>query len=316
MANRIPVRIVEVECLTDAVLSIQLEGIGKVPLPAWKPGAHVDLALPSGRQRQYSLCGDPTDLGRYTVAVLREGGGRGGSKELHEIAANGVELTIAGPRNNFEFVESPAYLFIAGGIGITPMLPMIREAHARGADWRLVYGGRSRSSMSFLHELASYPSDRVSIVAEIEVGFPDLETEVKTIVPGTHIYCCGPAPMLTAIEAACDRAGVSDLHLERFNGEGLDPIDSTGDSFVVEMARSGHQITVGEDQTILAAVQAFLPNPSFSCEEGYCGTCETAVLEGIPDHRDTFLTEDERADNDTIMICVSRSKTCRLKLDL
>jgi ferredoxin-NADP reductase len=297
---------------------IELRLAAAAPLPAWSPGAHIDLLLPSGTVRQYSLCGDPEDASAYTVAVLREPAGRGGSIEVHELG-EGTEVTVRGPRNHFELRPADHYLLIAGGIGITPLLAMARELEARGASWRAVYGGRSRSSMAYLDDLVTLGGERVRIVAQDEAGIIDLAAELADLAPGTHIYACGPEAMLRAVEDEAEHRGIAEaVHLERFGATA--PADSAGatedSAFEVECARSGAVLQVPCGTRLIDVVRQVAPQVPFSCEEGYCGSCETAVLDGIPDHRDQVLSAEERDANDTMMICVGRAKSARLVLDV
>jgi ferredoxin-NADP reductase len=221
---------------------------------------------------------------------------------------------VRGPRNNFPLVGSPRYLFIAGGIGITPILPMIRAAEAAGAEWRLVYGGRQRASMAFLDELAHY-GDRVSIRPQDETGLLDLDALLGTPEPDTLVYCCGPEPLLAAVEQRCHAWPPRSLHVERFSPKPLtEPVLT--EAFEVVLRQSELELTVPPDRSILSVVEAAGVGVLSSCAEGTCGTCETAVLDGEPDHRDSVLTEEERQANDCMMICVSRSRGPRLVLDL
>ncbi|MFE9932504.1 PDR/VanB family oxidoreductase [Streptomyces sp. NPDC005533] len=288
----------------EGVLQLTLES---PDLPAWTPGAHVDVTLPSGLVRQYSLCGDPADGGRYTIAIRLVEDGRGGSREAHEQLVEGAELELRPPRNRFALVPAPSYVFVAGGIGITPILPMLRAATAAGADWTLLYGGRSRASMPFLTELAAY-GDRVTVVAQDEAGRPDL-TAPANAGPGTLVYCCGPEPLMLAVTAAApDPAAV---RLERFA-----PAAAPGPAhpFTAELRRSGRVVEVAGDESTLAAVRRELPATPYSCEQGFCGTCQHRVLAGAVDHRDDLLTDGERAES--MLLCVSRAKGDRLVLDL
>ncbi|MFJ7585983.1 PDR/VanB family oxidoreductase [Streptomyces sp. NPDC097617] len=288
----------------QGVLHLVLES---TDLPAWTPGAHVDVTLPSGLVRQYSLCGDPADDGRYTIAIRLIEDGRGGSREAHAQLVEGAELELRPPRNRFELVPAASYVFVAGGIGITPILPMLRSAAAAGADWTLVYGGRSLDSMPFLDELAPY-GDRVTVHPEDEVGLPDL-TPLAAAAPGTLVYCCGPEPLMRAVTAAApDPAAV---HLERF-APAAEP--GPGRAFTVELRRSGRIVEVAEEESTLAAVRRELPDTPYSCEQGFCGTCQHRVLAGAVDHRDDLLTDQER--EDSMLLCVSRAKGDHLVLDL
>ena len=278
-------------------------------LPAWTPGAHIDVELPGGLTRQYSLCGDPADSGRWRIGVLREADGRGGSRWIADEAAEGTTLRIRGPRNNFPLQSTGRYVFVAGGIGITPLLPMIRAVAATGSDWVLHYGGRTRASMAFLGELSRF-GDRVHVYPQDEVGVLDLEAIVGD--PADLVYCCGPTGLIDALEARCP-AGM--LHVERFTAA---PVVTEGpdSAFEVVCERSGVTVTVPPGTSVLGAVEDAGIGVLSSCTEGICGTCETTVLEGEPDHRDSLLTEDEKAAGDTMLICVSRCRGARLVLDL
>jgi ferredoxin-NADP reductase len=282
-------------------------------LPPWAPGAHVDLLLRPDLVRQYSLCGDPGDRSVLEVAVLREQAGRGGSAFVHDTLLPGDRLRIRGPRNNFPFVRAERYLFVAGGIGITPFLSMVAAAEAAGADWRLLYGGRSRSSMAFAAHLRQEYGDRVLLWPRDEAGHPDVAGTLAATDGGTAVYCCGPEPLLAVAEEVCARLPHLQLHLERFSPK---EITGVAAGFDVELARSGLTLTVPADRSILeVAEDAGVPVLS-SCREGTCGTCETPVLGGVPDHRDSVLTGEEKAANETMMICVSRSCGRKLVLDL
>jgi cytochrome P450/ferredoxin-NADP reductase len=308
------VRVAAKEHESDGVVALTLRTVDGAPLPAWTPGAHVDLILGGGvPNRQYSLCGDVEDLGAYRLGILRDAEGGGGSRHVHDRLATGDVVRVRGPRNNFALTPSPRYLFIAGGIGITPILPMIAAADAAGAEWRLVYGGRTRDSMAFLDELAVH-GDRVSVCPQDETGLLDLAALLGTPQPDTLIYCCGPEPLLAAVEAR-SAAWPSALHLERFAARPLSaPVRA--EAFDIELRRSGLTLTVPPEQSILDVVEAAGVGVLSSCAEGTCGTCETGVLDGEPDHRDSVLTADERAANDCMLICISRSCGARLVLDL
>jgi ferredoxin-NADP reductase len=290
---------------------------GSAALP-WEPGAHVDLHLPGGLIRQYSLCGDPADRQGWRVAVLREQAGRGGSALVHDALGAGAELTVTGPRNNFALAEADRYLFIAGGIGITPILPMLAEASRRGRPWQLLYGGRRRASMAFLDELEAWPG-QVTVRPEDEFGLLDLDTLLGAPQPGTAVYCCGPEPLLRAAEERCAAWPAGALHLERFR-PAAPPVpgpSAPGDApFEVELATSGRVIEVPSGTSVLAALRGAGIEVLSSCEEGTCGTCETGVLAGVPEHRDCVLDPAEREKGDLMMICVSRARTPRLVLDL
>ncbi len=312
--DRLSLHVSELDNPADDVLELSFTDPSGTDLPPWEPGAHIEMHLPSGLSRQYSLCGDPSDRTKYVVAVLREKDGRGGSRELHEIAQKGLEVSIRAPKNDFPLEDGESYLFIGGGIGITPLIPMVREVAARDATWSLVYGGRSASSMAYREHVKEL-GDQVDLWEEDERGYPDLPALLASVPNGTLVYTCGPGALIDAVaaeHAKHERLGT--LHFERFAASG--PIDTTGNAIEVELHRSGKTIAVPEDVPILEAIRAVLADQPFSCEEGYCGECETRVLEGVPDHRDDYLTAEEQEDNDRMMICVSRCVGTRLVLDL
>ncbi|MFF5215933.1 PDR/VanB family oxidoreductase [Micromonospora sp. NPDC000442] len=294
-----------------AVLSLCRPGGGD--LPAWSPGAHLDLELGPGLVRQYSLCGDPADRATLRVAVQLEPEGRGGSRHVHERLTPGATVRVRGPRNNFPLVTASRYLFVAGGIGITPIRPMVAAADAAGADWRLVYGGRSRATMAFADALREKYGDRVSLYPQDETGLLDLDELLGRPVDGL-VYCCGPEALIAAVEQRCRTWPPGALHVERFTP--LAPTEAVDAAVEVELALSGRTLTVPPGTSILEAVEAAGVQVLSSCREGTCGTCETPVLDGVPEHRDSLLTEAERAVGDTMMICVSRSVTPRLTLEL
>ncbi|MFJ9538206.1 PDR/VanB family oxidoreductase [Streptomyces sp. NPDC101225] len=295
-------RVAAHETVADGVVRLRLEGAG---LPRWEPGAHLDLVLPSGLVRQYSLCGDPADTTSYTIATRLIGDGRGGSREVHEQVRAGMEIEVRGPRNRFPLVEASSYVFVVGGIGITPVLPMLR-ALGQDTPWRLLYGGRTRASMPFLEELAKLGGDRVTVVAEDEDGSPDLDGLLDGLPEGAAVYCCGPEGLLAAVAER-----VPSVRVERFGPRA--PGDGNS-AFEVELRRSGRTLAVAADSTVLAAVRAELPGTAYSCEQGFCGTCQQRVLEGEVEHRDELLTDAERADS--MLICVSRARGGRLVLDM
>ncbi|MEU6552260.1 PDR/VanB family oxidoreductase [Streptomyces sp. NPDC046915] len=298
------------ELAADGVLALTLRHPLGEELPAWEPGAHVDVLLGPDLERQYSLCGDPADRSVWRVAVLREPDGRGGSAYVHERMGPGDKVRVRGPRNHFPLQPAPRYRFVAGGIGITPILPMLAAAEAAGAEWTLLYGGRARGSMAFTWELARY-GDRVTIAPQDETGLLDLGPVLDGLPDGTLVYCCGPGPLLDAVEERCP-AGV--LRVERFRPK-EQPVGEDGE-FEVELARTGRTLTVPAGVSVLDTVRAAGVEVLYSCTEGTCGTCETDVLEGTPDHRDSVLGDDERASGETMMICVSRCRGARLVLDL
>jgi ferredoxin-NADP reductase len=248
--------------------------------------------------------------------VLREPNGRGGSAFVHDRLQRGAAVRVRGPGNNFPLTPgAPYYLMIAGGIGITPILPIIRELEDQGADWRLVYGGRSRRSMAFRDQLAEFGA-RVAMRPQDEYGLLNVRKWIKDSPAGTAVYCCGPGPLLAAVETMHAQLGKErTLHVERFHAR-PGALDGPRTAFEVELAQSGVTISVAPDQTIVEALDAIGMDVDTACREGVCGTCETRVLEGTPDHRDSFLSASERGRNDRMMICCSRAASPRLVLDL
>ncbi|MEU3274873.1 PDR/VanB family oxidoreductase [Saccharomonospora sp. NPDC006951] len=323
-ARPLTVRVVRACWEAEGVLSLRLRAIGEQPLPPWEPGAHIDVVLPSGLVRQYSLCGSPEDPD-YTVAVLREQDGRGGSAEIHDTALVGRELRILGPRNQFRLEPAASYVFVAGGIGITPLLPMIAAASAEGVPWELHYGGRRADTLAFTGEL-SLLAGRSGSALRLFADDTDGPLPLGEIVTGAPrdamLYACGPGGMLSALAEVAERErGDLPLRFERFGKAHPEPNPSPepeprSSSFEVELASTGETLTVHEGQSILDAVREKRPDVLFSCEEGFCGTCETKVLEGSPVHRDTILSERERARNASMMICVGGCASARLVLDL
>ncbi|MCF2528726.1 PDR/VanB family oxidoreductase [Yinghuangia soli] len=312
------VRSVRVE--SDGVRSLELAPAAAGDrLPPWTPGAHIDVLLGSGADalvRQYSLCGDAgeaEDRGSWRIAVLRTEDSRGGSRYVHDTLREGDIVTVRGPRNHFALAGSPRYLFIAGGIGITPILPMLAQAEAAGADWRLVYGGRSRAAMAFTDRLAAY-GGKVALVPQDEQGPLDLDGLLGTPEPDTLVYCCGPAGLLDAVEAKCASWPSGVLHMERFTPIAAD--DAQNLEFTVVLQRSGLTLTVPADKSVYSVCRENDVSVLASCLEGICGTCETEVLDGEVEHRDAILDEHERAANNTMMICVSRCRGGKLTLDL
>ncbi|MBU8817583.1 PDR/VanB family oxidoreductase [Mycolicibacterium goodii] len=311
----------EIELLVDqivteahGVISIDLVSPTGALVPRWEPGAHIDVMISSELERQYSLCGDPDDEKRLRVAVLREPESRGGSQWIHEELTVGDTLRIRGPRNNFGLVDAEEYLFIAGGIGITPILPMIATCEARNAPWRLVYGGRQADSMAFTEELKRY-GDRVDTWPQDQRGIIDLAGVLGDPKAGVAIYCCGPGPLLDAVEQATNGWPAGALHLERFRPkEGA--LDGADEPFDIVLESSNLTLRVESGQSILEVCKAAGVHIPTSCGEGTCGSCETGVLEGVPDHRDSYLTAQEQESNEVLMACCARAKTPSLVLDL
>nr|WP_271209631.1 PDR/VanB family oxidoreductase [Rhodococcus wratislaviensis]GLK34292.1 ferredoxin [Rhodococcus wratislaviensis] len=303
------------DAVAEGVVVLELENSTSVPLPSWDPGAHIDLCLPNGLTRQYSLCGTPSDNGTYRVGILRDPASRGGSSYIVDEIGVGAAIEVKGPRNHFHMLPSPRYVFIAGGIGITPLLPMISAAEASGAEWELHYGGRSRQSMGFLDEITTLSGDRVRLYPEDEVGLIDLATMLDGHRAETLVYTCGPSGLLQAIEERTAGWPVGSVHMERFEPKEFDQETSTG-SFEIELSDSGTVLVVPPDRSVLQVLQDADVDVYSSCQDGTCGTCETTVLAGEVEHRDSILSAEEQAANDRMYICVSRAACPRLVLEL
>jgi vanillate O-demethylase ferredoxin subunit len=293
--------------------SYDLRPVDGASLPAFTAGAHIDLKLESGLVRSYSLVNSQSETHRYVVAVQNDIGGRGGSRWIHENVHPGTRIRAAGPRNNFPLAEdAERSVFIAGGIGITPILSMIQRLSALRKDWKLFYCARSRSSAAFVEELQGDVS--LCFDDESDGRLLDLASVVsEAVADGAHLYCCGPLPMLASFEAATAGLPPERVHTEYFKA--ASPPAARG-GFSVVLARSAREIAVLPGKTILDALLEADIDVSFSCMEGTCGTCEVKVLEGIPDHRDLVLTRDEKEANRSMMVCCSGSRTARLVLDL
>ncbi|WP_308162920.1 PDR/VanB family oxidoreductase [Nocardia alni] len=298
------------------IVSVRLEDAEGAALPDWTPGSHIDLHLGGGLIRQYSLCGDPADKTAYRIAVLRDPGTRGGSRYVHESLRPGQNISISRPRNNFDLLDAPNYLFLAGGIGITPILAMIGEAQRRGAEWELHYGGRTRAGLAFLDELGAF-GDRVHLVSEDREGRLDLPGLLGAVHPDTLVYSCGPEGMLAAVEQHGRAWPAESVRLERFTPKSTTAQDVSDERAVrVLCHRSGIETVAAPGVSILDALERAGLDPPYSCREGICGSCESVVLQGVADHRDDVLSGTERESGKTMMICVSRALSDELVLDL
>jgi ferredoxin-NADP reductase len=287
----------------ESVVMLTFTAPGGGALPPWQPGCHLDFHLDSGRRRQYSLCGDPADREVYQVAVRAMPEGAGGSLEMHALAV-GESVTVRGPRNAFLLVPEGAALFIAGGIGITPILPMVRMAQVAAMDWHLLYVGKDRASMPFLDEVLRWGSCRVTVRTDDELGAPTAANLLAHATDGAAVYCCGPGPMIDAVRAGLKASPATALHYERFTA----PPIVNGTEFAVELARSGQTLTVPADKSVLEVVKAVQPGVGYSCQQGFCGTCKVRVLAGQP--------VGPGAEDDAMLICVTRTHGDRLVLDL
>jgi vanillate O-demethylase ferredoxin subunit len=312
------VRIVGMRQEALDVLSLELKPASGAVLP-FGPGAHIELHLPGGLRRAYSLTNAPGDRSCYRIAVHRSALSRGGSHCVHGTLRVGDVLPVSAPRNLFALVDDPApAVLIAGGIGITPLWSMVQQLAVDGREWQLHYASRQRERAAFLEAVVSLDEGRVQTYFDGEPGGRslDIAATVAAADPRAHLYCCGPQPMLQAFEQATVNRDRSRVHLERFGADAPSAPREAAAAFEVVLARSGRTLRVAPGQSILDEVLAAGIDAPSSCREGVCGTCETRVLDGVPDHVDSVLSEDERAACRTMMICCSRSKTATLVLDL
>lgn len=302
------------------ICSLDLVPVDGSALPAFSAGAHIDVHLPGGLVRQYSLCNPPGETHRYRIAVLRDAASRGGSATVHDQLQVGTVLDIGTPRNLFELdPAAPHHLLLAGGIGITPLLAMAEQLAAQGGGFTLHHATRSRERTPFVAQLASAPyADRVHHHFDDGPAMQklDLAATLRSAPAGSHLYVCGPTGFMEAVLAEGRAQGWDEarLHREYFAAA---PTGTAGDGgFELELASSGRVIPVAADQTALAALLAAGLDIPMSCEQGVCGTCLTGVKSGVPDHRDQYLTPEERAANNQFLPCCSRASSARLVLDL
>ncbi|WP_394552046.1 PDR/VanB family oxidoreductase [Agromyces sp. MMS24-JH15] len=299
---------------TDRVAHLTLVRPDGTRLPDWTPGAHIDLVLPDGTTRQYSLLGDPRDAERYEIAVLREPDGRGGSRFVHDVLAEGDRVGFGGPRNNFRLAPSPRYRFVAGGIGITPIIPMLRAVTAFGAEWELLYLGRQRSTMPFVEDLVAEHGERVQVRTS-ERGRIDVGAWLGEHHADLKAYTCGPGTLIDAVARATAAWRPGWSRVERFAAtESADPARTT--AFEVEVFGTGTVVTVEPGTPVAGALRQAGFDILTSCSRGVCGTCETDVVDGEPDHRDAILDDGERAAGTCFFPCVSRSRSDRLVIAL
>lgn len=324
MSKQLELRVAAREQLTADIVGLILESATGDPLPEWQPGAHIELSLnpcvdaggnggDTTLVRHYSLCGDPANRRAWQIAVLKEDNGRGGSLFIHSGIRAGDVLKVSAPRNNFPFMSRGKCLFIAGGIGITPILPMIRQAEAEGIDWRLVYLSRERSRLAFLDQLAGYEPERVRLNGDKEDGFINLPALLASCDSNTSVYSCGPKRLLDTLETLAAKQSEWNLHIERFSA---DPVDASGAAFDVVINSTGQRFHIPEGQSILSVLREAGVKIPTSCGNGVCGSCETGVISGVPDHRDAILSPEEREENAYMMLCVSRALSPEIVLDL
>lgn len=318
--QRIAARVARLDPAGEGILRLVLAPVGAERFPAWAPGAHVDLVLPgTGRDgepliRQYSLCGDPANLSEYRLGILREPDGRGGSAWVHDRLQVGDEIALSAPRNHFAFTPGEKTLFIAGGIGITPILPMARRAETEGRDWQLIVAARNKARLPFTTELAALAQDRIRYHCDDEAGLLDLPKLLAFLGEETTVYSCGPGPLLDALQK--QNAGARwQLRIERFTAAPAGP-GQVNRPFDVICRSTGLRLHVPADKSVLQVLRQAGIKVESSCRDGICGTCETRVLAGTPDHRDSVLSPEEREEGDYMMVCVSRAVGDVLELDI
>ena len=322
MVEQRELRVTQMTLEAEGVLSLRLSRIeGNKPLPAWDPGAHIDVYVPDGTTRQYSLCGDPRDLSSWQIAVLREPESRGGSAFIHDELRVGDRLLVTRPKQSFALEDAPYHALVAGGVGITPIMAFAEHLDRAGRPFRLVYGGRTESTMAFRSRLGLL-GDRVTFLAEDRDGRPDLDQVVKELPEGGLIYVCGPLALLRAVQSAAEAVHGPEQDLVRFelfSRTGVEPKESApldGDSYELVLAKSGHTLRMKPDANILETVLALGIEVENDCRDGICGSCVTRVLSGAVDHQDLVLTRKEQEAMDKMMICCSKPTTERLELDL
>jgi ferredoxin-NADP reductase len=307
-------RVAAIRAVATDILCYDLSPGDRRPFEPWEPGAHLDVHTPGGPVRQYSLCGDPRQPTRYTIAVKNEPQSRGGSRSMHGALEVGAALGISGPRNHFPLSKSARRLvFIAGGIGITPIYPMIQAAAAQGREWSLAYCARSEAHAAFYQDIRRLPGGRV-MPHFSEKPTLDAGAMLYEVPQGTHVYCCGPQGLMRAVADATTHWPGTCVHFEYFSAPAA--FWPPNRAFEIELARSGEVLAVPADKTILQVVREHGIDVHSACEEGVCGTCETRLLGGQAEHRDVLLSPREKELNCTMMVCVSRAKSPRLVLDL
>jgi vanillate monooxygenase ferredoxin subunit len=316
----IEMRVHRIHPETEDVRVFELQSADGSSLPPFTPGAHIDVHLSAGLVRQYSLCNGPSDVSRYIIGVKRETASRGGSSALHEKVREGDVLKVSGPRNNFELRDTAAhYMLVAGGIGVTPMLSMARHLLERGASFELHYFARSIALTPF-HAALSTPEFAGRVDFHYALAPDAVRAKLRKMLwerkPNAHLYLCGPRPFMDTVQEVASATWPPDaVHLEYFSAD-ADALAAPRESFTVKLARSGGEYVIPEEQSVAQALAQYGIYLDVSCEQGVCGTCLTGVLAGEPDHRDSFLSDEERRSCDKMMPCVSRSRSEVLILDL
>lgn len=316
-SSRLTLKVADVRCEARDVMVLELRAADNSALPPFTPGSHLEVYLPGGLIRHYSLCNDPSEKDRYCIGVGLARDSRGGSKYIHHNVRVGQTLQVSAPRNNFPMeISAEEFVFIAGGIGVTPIMAMIRTCQAMNKPWRLFYCARNRQRTAFYEDLRALAPDRCEFHFDDEQAgrLFDAAAKLAGVKDSAHIYCCGPAPLMKAVESATTNRAQDRVHFEWFTAS---VTDSTQDrAFTVVLRSSGKQFQVPPGRSILEVLEDNDEGVPYSCREGLCATCKTVVCAGIPDHRDHVLSPAEKADNNQMMICISRSKTDVIELEL
>ena len=317
-AERLTLEVTDIRAEARDVVSVELRAKGGGELPPFEPGAHLEIQLPNGLVRHYSLTNDWRERDRYVVGVGRDAASRGGSVWIHQSLRRGTMLVCSTPRNNFRLdPQAGSFLFVAGGIGITPILAMVRRCAAEGRPWRLVYAARSAQRAAFAEALRALGPERVHLHFDDERGAVlDTAPLLAAVADGEHVYCCGPQPLMDAVRRHAQALPADRLHFEYFTAPPTDAAAAPAGSFEVELRSTGRRYPVPADRSILEVLEDAGLSLPFSCREGLCGTCLTGVCDGEPEHRDYVLTQAERDAGKSMTICVSRARSARLVLDL
>ncbi len=309
---------------TDDVISIELNPLGASPLPPFGAGDHIDLKLPNGLTKSYSLMNNPTESGRYVLGILKDPQSRGGSKWLHEQLRVGMHLEISAPSNNFPLQENAKHtLLIAGGIGVTPIIAMAHRLKALKASFEIIYAAKSKRSAPFQEAISSFGVPVHWHFDDEASGPPDLHPLIQERVQKAacsrdecQLYACGPEPMLNAFLNACKDLSLKNANIERFKPVEVLASAQIKRAYTVVLKKSNKTIEVTPEMSLLQALRHHDIEVDTSCEEGVCGACETRVLSGEPEHLDCVLSDQEREKNTVMMVCVSGCKSERLELDL
>lgn len=315
--DRLHLTVSDVACEARDVMVIELRSPDGGDLPGFTAGAHLEISLPNGLVRHYSLCNDPCERTRYRIGVALARNSRGGSRFIHQYVRVGTTLAVTGPRNNFPLDSSDGEcVFIAGGIGITPIMAMIRECESHGRSWRLFYCNRTRLRAAFYEDLLEIAAGRCQFHFDDELGgrFFDVPAALADLSLDSHVYCCGPVPLMEAVKAASTHRPGANVHFEWFSAPEMEPVPEKPFRVVVRSTGACYEVPAGK--TILQVLEDNGAGVPAACCEGLCATCRTGVVEGIPEHRDFVLSQAERDANDQMMICVSRSRSDVLVLDL